>query len=723
MRKNIFIIVFFLLFSFVFLYRLFIPKLSIIATEEIGVNDVWQQYYAFKQIYSDSLHQGFIPVWTDKVAGGFPLLAEGQEGIFYIVNLILFGLFPTPLAFNLGFIVSFFLCSIGTYLLLRKFGFSLITSISFSIAYAYSGFFVTHMSHYNLLEATSLLPWVLFSATTIFSNNRFGIIFFAYIFSQQIFTGHMQMSLVTLLALFILTIIYFYNHLISLQQIFKLAFAGTIGVLLASAQIIPTFELTSLSIRSKGVSFSEIITFKYPINHLLTLVSPFVLGNPQLGTYPHFRDNGGALFWETSGYMGILPILFAITGIILPIKKLYKQIAIVIVIFSFILMIGVQSPFYIILTIPPFSYFRFPSRFIADFCLGIIILASNTLEVVSQKISRSLFRQIFKICILIIIIIDIYSVWGNYHQVVPYSTFLELPNTAKILSQSQDSKFISLSSQLYLYKEFLDRKPGRVDRMIKLRNYLPANLYSVYNLNSFEVYTSQQPKRFLYFRSLVGDMDSGEGTDSADLLVSTYNLLGIKGINRIISPYKLNTENNNVKLISVSELPFNYDNVIPKIYLYELSNPQPKIKIFGSTKVISTTEDFQSEIQSKTFDYQKTALIENDHDIGENKIPLLSEITNQAFTNSGLKATVKVNQKSIFVTTINYYPGWMARIDGHPAEVIPVSILNMGVVVPSGQHSIELFFNPPIYRWGYLISIVSFLFMSIYFLIAIRRKN
>lgn len=60
-------------------------------------------------------------------------------------------------------------------------------------------------------------------------------------------------------------------------------------------------------------------------------------------------------------------------------------------------------------------------------------------------------------------------------------------------------------------------------------------------------------------------------------------------------------------------------------------------------------------------------------------------------TVSGHSATVKVNAdtQSIVRFSQRIQPGWNVHVDGRPAKLIAVDYLSMGVVVPAGQHTVE----------------------------------
>ncbi len=51
--------------------------------------------------------------------------------------------------------------------------------------------------------------------------------------------------------------------------------------------------------------------------------------------------------------------------------------------------------------------------------------------------------------------------------------------------------------------------------------------------------------------------------------------------------------------------------------------------------------------------------------------------------------------------------GWRAELDGAATQVYKVNYVVQGVVVPPGEHTITLTYDPPAFRWGVGISLIS----------------
>jgi hypothetical protein len=58
----------------------------------------------------------------------------------------------------------------------------------------------------------------------------------------------------------------------------------------------------------------------------------------------------------------------------------------------------------------------------------------------------------------------------------------------------------------------------------------------------------------------------------------------------------------------------------------------------------------------------------------------------------GVRTTTE--RPALLVVAVNRYPGWSARIDGEPAEIVTADGSFMGVVVPAGSHTVTFGFEP-----------------------------
>lgn len=84
-----------------------------------------------------------------------------------------------------------------------------------------------------------------------------------------------------------------------------------------------------------------------------------------------------------------------------------------------------------------------------------------------------------------------------------------------------------------------------------------------------------------------------------------------------------------------------------------------------------------------------------------------------------VNGTVELGQDKIVCFSAPYSLGWHARIDEKEVEVYPVNDLFMGVLVPKGNHKIEMYYVTPGIRVGTAVSIASLVVI----LVIILHKN
>jgi hypothetical protein len=64
------------------------------------------------------------------------------------------------------------------------------------------------------------------------------------------------------------------------------------------------------------------------------------------------------------------------------------------------------------------------------------------------------------------------------------------------------------------------------------------------------------------------------------------------------------------------------------------------------------------------------------------------------------------SRRSLVVLTDDFYPGWTATVDGHPATVRRVDYLLRGVEVGPGRHTIVMRYEPKSWLFGWIVSLI-----------------
>ena len=101
-------------------------------------SDLTELNIPLRYLAAEAIRNGEIPLWTNLLSIGFPLLAEGQAGFFYPFNLILFPWLPLWVATNVSIILTFFLASSFMYLFARRLGIGRVGATISAVTFAYS---------------------------------------------------------------------------------------------------------------------------------------------------------------------------------------------------------------------------------------------------------------------------------------------------------------------------------------------------------------------------------------------------------------------------------------------------------------------------------------------------------------------------------------------------------------------------------------------------------
>src|SRR6185436_4095246 len=72
---------------------------------------------------------------------------------------------------------------------------------------------------------------------------------------------------------------------------------------------------------------------------------------------------------------------------------------------------------------------------------------------------------------------------------------------------------------------------------------------------------------------------------------------------------------------------------------------------------------------------------------------------------NALRATFDAPAPGVFVVKDTVYPGWIATLDGRPAEIVRVNGMVRGVIVPTpGRHEISMRYQPLSFTAGLALS-------------------
>jgi len=160
-QKLVFISLGFLI-ILIYFSRLFWPEPALFSTPDFGHSDLWHLNIPLRFSYWEALQKNQLPFWDQKIGNGFPVFAENETGALNLQNLILYRFFPFVTAFNLSYVFIFLTAFLGTILLFFEFRVHKFMSFIGALIFTFSGFFITHIIHPNLIHTASYFPLLFF---------------------------------------------------------------------------------------------------------------------------------------------------------------------------------------------------------------------------------------------------------------------------------------------------------------------------------------------------------------------------------------------------------------------------------------------------------------------------------------------------------------------------------------------------------------------------------
>jgi len=369
--------------------------------------DVVTQMYPWKHLVVGMWTSGLVPLWDPYVFSGTPLLANYQSAVFHPLNFLFFTL-PQSDAWSVMILLQPLLAGLFTYVFARQIGLSRSASLIAAMSFMFCGFMTVWMAYGTLSYALLWLPLILFAVEKVFSNRYPFLVLISFSTAASFFSGHFQTSLYVLGATFMYLVFKFITTRESKALLYCLLYVF-LGVMLSSVQLLPTFELYSLSVRSSHLNISEIIPWRY----LITLFSPDYFGNPVT------RNDWYGHYAEWSGFIGTISLILAIYVIFTKGKKPQAVFFAILGIFSLVLtrptsLIGLITS----LKIPIFSSSA-ASRAISLFSFSASILAGYGWERLKKDFKEK--KAHYPLAFLSSLLLILLGVWAKTLFLKPFA--------------------------------------------------------------------------------------------------------------------------------------------------------------------------------------------------------------------------------------------------------------------------------------------------------------
>ncbi|RLB83634.1 MAG: hypothetical protein DRH17_01820 [Deltaproteobacteria bacterium] len=726
-------------------------------------SDFTFQFYPWKKfIYDYVWSHGALPFWNPYTFSGTPFIANIQASMFYPLGF-LFYILPTEYAYGYTIILHCILGSIFMYAFIRSLSVHKAGALLAAIIFTYNGFFMAHLyaGHLTFVQNYVWIPLIFLYLHKFLNTSYFRYAAITGLFlGIQILGGFPQIAFYTILGilafgLFHIGISLRTRHIKDLIRIgLGLATVVSIGFALAAIQIFPTLEFMNLSTRAGGVSYDFATYDSLHPKELLSFLIPEIFGSVVNQTY--WRSSEIWHFWETCGYVGILPLCLAFVLAKRPSLRYFHLFFTALVLLSLFLALGKYNPIYpIIYKLPGFNSFRIPAQIVYLYVFGLAVLAGIGLNRILEN--EWLFGTAFVIFFTLTSIILISFSVGLH--AFPYHFFFHL---FKTFSESPAQQINTV--RLY------DNIGFALDRAVLLF-FTSASLLLMMKNNRLS------PRVFNILALVIVMMDLGL---FGMQFIKTYNFVTPAAKQSLIAQLSQNPVRGRVVTISKSfktndglEYRFpsilGYDPLILRRYARYIQASQncppqdhivnlawikdPGAKLLRMLNVRQVVREQGVTIVDSVFPYAtlvNKTIIKPEGEVlgfmkGEDFDPREMVVLDCAahtphitydgpgsdfkascsvlqYNDKSIRITTSANQQAYLVLSEIFYPGWVATVDGKKAPLLRGNYLFRVVPLERGNHEVCLRFVSWPFRIGSIVSMVA-LVCSLWFIKRKRGEN
>lgn len=661
-------------------------------------------YINIRQYAFDSLLSAIFPLWTTKLFCGIPFFANSETSIFYLPNII-FILLPVSKAFNLSFIIHFFILSFGVFLWIDNQIKDKLVSIIVAVTAVFFSNFYLHFcaGHLSNIITVAWFPLLLYFYDKVFEKKDYIFILpVSFILSLQIFAGHFQYIYYSALVSFVYILVFCRNK----YTIVTITSSYFISLLLCLIQFLPSLDFYLEGARRLGILNHFSLDSK--LIYLITLIFP--------GTITCMN----CWYWETSNYIGIfnfVVVLLAITNIKND-KRILKSFVFVVVLYLF----SFQSFSKILGNIIPFfSLFRSPIKlnfFVGIFLLPVLAYGIKNILNENIKINRYLILLMISFCLLLILFRNnVAVIISNILGQGSIEVLLNLKLSVIISSILILILMILLYLKRYLVSKILIILLLIIEPVIVMRYFSKPFVFdNDYKYEYIQKDIFNEQVRFFsnnyYNLKYNAENISGSVPDALanylrfmkylEKTFNTDNILGLLRCEYIVNDTTKNVEKTGVKTLNRINVYYDYKIETDKEKIYELLS-QHDFNIFD-TVVLEKQPQYETKEK------------------GEYNINIIY------FNENSIEFECETTQPAIILYTDNYSKGWKAYNIENPKEkykIICADYIYKAISVNEGKHKIKIEYKPKSFIIGLWVSIISwiiFIGFIVYFYIK-RRKS
>jgi hypothetical protein len=625
-------------------------------------------------------------------------------------------------------------------------------AVTGALAYMLSDLFVVHIGNLNLIGVAAWLPlvvllfWRALRARSLALAAAAGLVL-----AVSTLEGHLQITLAIALALALMAATELLPALRNgagprAWPLLALALTGAVAMGLTALILFPALEYASLSPRA-ALPYREAARYSLVPAMLGEMLVPGLFSSREPSLYWGVWDRVAA------GYVGILTLLLAGLAVLLrrgPRLRLFLVLGAA----GLLLALGGESIVHgwAYRLLPGFGQIRAPARFVLLLDFGLAALAGLGLDRLLAPLRRGERRALD-------------GAWRGLLWMAGGATLLGAAWAYLVVYQAQDRDptlfwRVSAAANGVIFALLLlgaslawlaARRSGRLRRPALA--WLAAALV-FFDLASVGAYTDlgheaptigyQHPAIVEFLHAEPGAFRIDSRTDVAGswqpnmaLLAGLYDVGGVDNplVVADVARYWEGTGGRSTRLYDFLgvryvlgspditldwnkfELAFDGDR---RVKVYRNETAMPRAFVVQQATVVGSQEEAWDAIHEAGFDPATRVVLEGGRPLEGD--PTGSTVRVERYDPDRIDLAVDSTAGGYLVLSDPFYPGWQAKVDGRPAEILRANYAFRAVAMPAGSHTVSMAFHPGSWYAGLAISLVTLLTLAVAAGIWFRRR-
>jgi hypothetical protein len=248
-------------------------------------------------------------------------------------------------------------------------------------------------------------------------------------------------------------------------------------------------------------------------------------------------------------------------------------------------------------------------------------------------------------------------------------------------------------------------------------NVIPMNMWVPYNLESISGYDAAYPAWWARLYNVISSQNTIKTSYSYYAGFEKYkdrwfDLLNNKYI-LVLAPKTPSGETLDNALYSEITNVNKFEKVFQdkSVVIFKNNKYMPRA-IFVSDWEVETEEESLSLLIDPEFPIFTKIVINKETNL-EKSESVNSTVSYNFYSSEKSIINVETNKEGFLFITDEWYPGWVAKVDGVKAPIYRADYAFRAIPVPQGSHEVEFYYEPNSFKIGLIISGVSLLVLVI----------